>query len=804
MSTSNDDELSDSLIFGSPPSPAATAEFPFLDPPRLPDEIGRFGDFRVLRVLGRGGMGVVFEAEDRILKRTVALKVLLPRMAADRDYRERFLREARAIAALSSDHVVTIHQVGVIGETPYLTMQMLAGATLQERLERGPQLDVPTALRIARQVVVGLADVHRRGLIHRDVKPANIWLETDPDTGEFRRVRLLDFGLARRSSGEPGLTSVGTVVGTPWYMSPEQARGDSLDARTDLFSFGCVMYRMLTGELAFPGDSTMTVFAALANDIPPSATIRNPAVPPPLAALVARLLAKERDDRPATAAETIELLDAASAIGPIGEPLRAPRRPPPPPPATGGLETQPLAAHDTHPDEPTGPRTAAPDPHAAWRWKWTERIAGISLTLATIVLAIYLAFFRPSPQPIGPAGMSGEPIKIGVLHSQSGHMSSSEKPVVDATLLAIEELNQKGGVLGRKLVPIEADGRSDPAVFASEATRLLKVEEVAAIFGCWTSASRKAVREVVERDNGLLFYPVQYEGLEQSPHIVYLGPTPNQQIFPALDYLTGPEGGRKKRIALIGSDYVYPRAVLELLKDWVKTRDGVTLVESQFLPLGSKDVGEAVDALVAAKPDLILNTINGSTNFRFFPKLRSMGIARVPVLSASISENELQAFKPADLAGDYLTGSYFQSAESPANREFLRKFRSKYGETRIATEMMAAAYGGVHLWAAAATEAGTTGVDAVKAAIRGREYSGPRGGVRIHATNGHTAVPWMLGQVQADGAVRIIRRSERMIEPIPYPGPRTQPEWDRFLYGLYIGWDSHWQAPEPRTGKEQK
>lgn len=802
MNTSgwSDDELSNSLIFGSTKA-AEEPDLSFLDPPKSSNEIGRLGDFRILRVLGKGGMGIVFEAEDRALQRTVALKVLHPRMAADRDYRERFLREARAVAALSSDHVVTIHQVGVVGQTPFLAMQLLVGMTLQDRLERQPPLDVPTALLFARQIAAGLADVHRSRLIHRDVKPANIWLESVSPEGAFKRVRLLDFGLARRSGNEPGLTSAGTVIGTPWYMSPEQARGEPIDARADLFSLGCVMYMMLTGELAFPGESTMTVFAALANHTPPSATIKNPDVPAPIGDLVARLLAKDRDDRPGSAEEVLAILEYETAGKTAARPIRPNGIAPKP---TGGPDTKNVAKHDTQPDEATGvrrkPPAASDDARVHWRSKWAERIAGISLTLATIALAIYLAYFREGRPKAGSSAQSaatGEPIRVGVLHSKTGTMAGSELPILDATMLAIEELNRAGGILGRPLQAVTADGKSDPDVFVEEAERLIVRDKVAVIFGCQTSASRRAVRGVVERENGLLFFPASHEGLEQSPRIVYVGACANQKFLPSVDYLTEVLG--KKRLFFVGSDLISPRAGLELVKDRLKARkSGAEVVGDAFFPLGSTSVSGAVERIEVLKPDAIVNVVHGSSNHAFFRELRARGLrpSELPTMSVSMTEHELRGIP--DMAGDYLAASYFQSIDREENRIFLRKLRERYGADRVATDNMVHAYTAVHLWGKAAVAAGSPDAAVVVKAVRGTEYAGPGALVRIDEENQHAWRPWRIGQVQSDGNVKVVAESKGSIRAIPYPDTRTKQEWEHLLSEFYTGWGNRWQPPSAK------
>jgi predicted Ser/Thr protein kinase len=273
----------------------------FLPPLQKPDEIGRLGPYRVLKVLGHGGMGVVFKAEDSALRRPVALKAMLPALAASASARERFFREARAAAALQHPHVVTIYQVGEDRGAPFLAMQFLEGESLDERIRREGRLPVAEVLRIGREVALGLACAHAKGLIHRDVKPANVWLE-----GPEGHVKILDFGLARALAEGAHLTQSGTIVGTPAYMAPEQARGETVNHRADLFSLGCLLYRLCVGELPFKGKDTLAVLSALALETPPEPASVNPAVPADLSALIVQLMNKDPKQRPVSAAAVAE------------------------------------------------------------------------------------------------------------------------------------------------------------------------------------------------------------------------------------------------------------------------------------------------------------------------------------------------------------------------------------------------------------------------------------------------------------------------------------------------------------------
>jgi serine/threonine protein kinase len=282
------------------PSPVA---FPFLLPAERPDEIGRLGNYRVLRLLGKGGMAFVFLAEDAALMRPVALKVMRPDLGRDEFGWQRFLREARIMAAIKHKNLVTVYQAGQESDSVWLAMELLEGESLSQRLERSGPMEVPEALRLAQELANGLAGVHGHGLLHRDLKPANIWLEAPHD-----RIKILDFGLARFMNDQSNLTLPGTVLGTPAFMAPEQARGEATDARSDLFSLGCVLYAICAGVKPFGAENTMSVLQALAVHDPRPMHEINPAIPRPLSDLVAQLLAKSPDERPATAEAVLERL----------------------------------------------------------------------------------------------------------------------------------------------------------------------------------------------------------------------------------------------------------------------------------------------------------------------------------------------------------------------------------------------------------------------------------------------------------------------------------------------------------------
>ena len=308
--------------------------YDFLAPPQAADELGRLGHYRILKVLGEGGMGIVFLAEEPALNRKVALKAMRPALAASSSARRRFLREAQSAAAVEHDRIVAIHYVGEDRGVPFLTMPLLPGESLDQRLKREERLPLAEVLRIGREIAEGLAAAHERDLIHRDVKPANLWLESRRGeagtTATTGRVKILDFGLARLTNDAANLTLAGAIVGTPAYMAPEQARGAAVDGRCDLFSLGCVLYQMGTGQAPFQGVDTTSTLVAVATETPTPPRVLNPSIAPELEALILRLLAKEPGERPTNAGEVREALSALErgrdAAPPVTKPTRCSRR----------------------------------------------------------------------------------------------------------------------------------------------------------------------------------------------------------------------------------------------------------------------------------------------------------------------------------------------------------------------------------------------------------------------------------------------------------------------------------------------
>jgi urea transport system substrate-binding protein len=394
-------------------------------------------------------------------------------------------------------------------------------------------------------------------------------------------------------------------------------------------------------------------------------------------------------------------------------------------------------------------------------------------------------------------GSSRDPIRVGVLHSFTGTMAISERAVADATLLAIDDVNRSGGVLGRPVEAVVRDGRSDGPTFAREAEGLIVEDRVAVTFGCWTSACRKQVKPIVEQHRHLLFYPLQYEGLEQSPYIVYTGAAPNQQIIPAVTWAADNLGNR---FYLVGSDYVFPRTANAIIRHVVEILRG-TIVGEDYLPLGSRDTRRIVEAIQRARPAVILNTINGDTNVDFFKDLRRVGITpdEVPAMSFSIAEAELSTMNVEDVAGNYAAWNYFQSIQRDENRTFVSRLQRTYGTSRVAADPMESAYVGVHLWALAVNDAQSLEPDTVRRVLGGQSYPAPQGVVYVDPDTQHTWKMVRIGRIRSDGQFDVVWDSGKPVKPVPYPPYRSRAEWEAFLRALYEGWNG-WANPAVSHG----
>ncbi len=366
-----------------------------------------------------------------------------------------------------------------------------------------------------------------------------------------------------------------------------------------------------------------------------------------------------------------------------------------------------------------------------------------------------------------PVAANGNTVKVGILHSLSGTMAISEKSVVDAEQLAISEINAKGGVLGKQIEAIVEDGASDWDKFAEKAKKLIDQDKVATVFGCWTSASRKAVLPVFEGKKHMLWYPVQYEGQECSQNVFYTGAAPNQQIEPAVDWLLKNKG---KEFFLVGSDYVFPRTANTIIKAQLKAKGGKAVGED-YLPLGNNEVTPIIAKIKKALPNggVIFNTLNGDSNVAFFKQMQSAGLKadKYPVMSVSVAEEEVKAIGVEYLKGHYASWNYFQTVNTPANKTFVDSFKKKYGAERVVNDPMEAAYIMVYMWKMAVEKAKTFELEAVRKAANGLTFDAPEGKVTME-NNHHLSKFVRIGEIGADGMFKIVSESKEAIKPIPW------------------------------------
>jgi urea transport system substrate-binding protein len=817
-----------------------------------PAPLSQLGDYKILREVGRGGMGIVYEAVQVSLDRRVALKILPLHASEAGKALEHFQREARSAARLHHPNIVPIYAVGEQDGLHYYAMQFIQGLGLDEVLvelrrlpltqaspttaaettsagpaeemsavgvaeallsgqfaaapsfanplprERpGQAAPLPSSQRAARlagqgesssvrlpgqparpslsasgrqywqsvarvgiQVAEALAYASSQGILHRDIKPSNLMLDARGN------VWVTDFGLAKAETDQDKRAHSGAIAGTLSYLAPERFEGQA-DVRGDIYSLGLTLYELLTLRPAFEAADRHTLLAQVKDAAPPRPRQLNPRVPGDLETIVLKATSRDPARRYQTPAELAE--DLKRFVG-----------------------DKPIQARQVSIRE------------RLWRWG-RRNPAAAALTAAVAVLSLALAAgvvlglaTRAGRHPAGTeqqlgGGTAGPPIKVGVLHSLSGTMIS-ETASVEGTLLAIEEINQQGGVLGRPIEPVVVDGKSDWPTFAREAERLITREQVCTLFGCWTSASRKSVKPVVEKHDHLLIYPMQYEGLEQSPNIVYTGAAPNQQVTPAVQWAFQHLG--KRRFFLVGSDYIWPRASHAIIQDQLKVL-GAEVVGEEYIPLASFDVGRLVDQIVRAGPDIILETIAGDSKVAFYRALRKAGISpeRIPTISFSNPGQELRSVGVQEMSGDFAAWNYFPTIETPQNQVFVDRFRARYGPQRLPTDPTEASYVGVHLWAQAVAAAGSDEVRAIRQAIKNQSFQAPEGLVRIDPQTQHTWKTVRIGKMTDDGHFEIIYCSEGPIRPIPYPPSRSQAEWESFLAELYQRWGGHWANP---------
>jgi urea transport system substrate-binding protein len=420
------------------------------------------------------------------------------------------------------------------------------------------------------------------------------------------------------------------------------------------------------------------------------------------------------------------------------------------------------------------------------------RTAGLAMTGLGVISAL-------------PAVAAEDTIKIGVLHSLSGTMAISETTLKDTVLMLVDDLNKHGGLLGKKVEAVVVDPASNWPLFAEKARELISKDHVAVVFGCWTSVSRKSVLPVFEELNGLLFYPVQYEGEESSRNVFYTGAAPNQQAIPAVEYLMSKEGGDVKRWVLAGTDYVYPRTTNKILEAFLKSK-GVAQedIMINYTPFGQSDwqtiVADIKKFASAGKKTAVVSTINGDANVPFYKELANQGIKAkdTPVVAFSVGEEELAGIDTKNLVGHLAAWNYFESVKSPENTAFIKEWHDYIkNDKRTTNDPMEATYIGFHMWTQAVLQAGTTDVDAVRQAVMGQKVKAPSGFEEVMNTNHHLSKPVMIGEIQPNGQFDIVWQTK---------APIKADAWSKFIpesAKLTADWTFPWvcgNCTEPKYG----
>jgi urea transport system substrate-binding protein len=393
------------------------------------------------------------------------------------------------------------------------------------------------------------------------------------------------------------------------------------------------------------------------------------------------------------------------------------------------------------------------------------------MTSGNIAKVLALAGTLAASVALAPA-QAQDTIKVGVLHSLSGTMAISETTLKDTVLMMVDDINRHGGLLGKKVEAVVVDPASNWPLFAEKARELLQKDKVAVVFGCWTSVSRKSVLPVFEELNGLLFYPVQYEGEESSNNVFYTGAAPNQQAIPAVEYLMSKEGGEVKRWVLEGTDYVYPRTTNKILEAFLKSKGvGADDIKINYTPFGFSDWQTEVAAIktfaAAGKKTAVVSTINGDANVPFYKELANLGIkaSEIPVVAFSVGEEELAGIDTKNLVGHLAAWNYFQSVKDPTNEAFIKQWHAFIkNDKRTTNDPMEATYIGFKMWTQAVEQAGTTEVNAVRQAMYGQKVKAPSGFTEIMNTNHHLSKPVMIGEIQPNGQFEIVWQTKNAIK----------------------------------------
>jgi urea transport system substrate-binding protein len=768
-------------------------------------------------------MGAVYEGEDAALKRKVAVKFLPEELLKQPDVIERFMREAQVAGGLNHPNIIAVYDVGKDERGCYMVIELLNPKSASSRIKTEGPYHWIVATRIIADCAAALSIAHENGIIHRDIKPDNILFS------HAGGVKLVDFGLVKLVEDDLNLTQSGMLCGSPLYMSPEQASNHPMDTRTDLYSLGATYYALLAGRPPFNGTGLPQILLSHLTAPTPDPREIVPEVPEECVKIVMRAMEKKPAERYQTAAAMVADLEAIlSGIPQRNQSVFAMQDSAASIAAQSGII---IGRSASFIGQKVDVATAgAPSPAAADAARSPEsppKAGSRRAFLAASGLAVLglggFFLLRRGPRPgsgdapagglAADAGTPGAgvgagrpPIKVGILHSLSGSLAVSEHPLADSSLLALEELNARGGLLGRQLLPIVVDGKSEisaDSAFTRGAEKLLKAEKVAVVFGGFGSAGRKAIRPFFEQYDQLLFYPAQYEGIEESQNIVYTGATPNQLAVPAIKWAA--ESLKAERFFLIGTDGLRAHATNAIIEDTIEALKG-EVVGTQYTVVGESNFAPSVKKILHARPDVIINTLVGDSILSFFRALVDADITArsLPVLSFTLGENELAQLADPILAGNYVARARFQPLPTATADTFEQRFKKKYGEHRPVSESMEAAYYGVLLWAAAVERAGSEDVNRVRLALKAKEFELGNIRLRVDASNFHTWKIFQVGKVTNDNRIEVIKTDDAPIPPLPFPGPRTRAEWQGFADELYKKWGGNWANPQKPKIKKSR
>lgn len=770
------------------------------------------GRYLLLRRLGRGGMGVVYEAEDNLLNRRVAVKLLPHDKAPRARTLERFFVEAQVAARLNHPNIIGIFDLGERNGNFYIVMELLNELSLGGYLRKHGALPWPEATRIAADCCAALHEAHLAGLVHRDIKPDNILCSPGGV------VKVADFGLvkelAHKNPDGAALTQDDAILGSPQYMSPEQCRSQPVDSRSDIYSLGATYYSMLTGRPPYESTIPMMLMLQHCSAETPDPRTLVPEIPETCVEILQLAMQKEPDERFRTAAEMRAALETVLSEANKGEysfllPTSAPRLPlrqrrseelraaleeengdgltlSTSSPGTAARRPKELESSEERrmamleaalAMAPTAP-IFRPSKAQVWRWRYGRTVLAATALLA--VLAVTIVGWQFSrmlgEEPVAKAAVR-PPLKVGIVHSLSGPLSPVARPVVDATLLAIDELNEQGGLLGRSIEAVVVDGKSETESFAAATERLLARDKIEVIFGGLHTSGRRGIGQVVKAHDQLLLYPGDSEGLEDTANIFYFGGVPSQRIEPALRYSVKTLG--YKRFFLLGSDLACARALNALLHDGIGELGG-KLVGERLVGSGAPDFGGAIKKIASAEPELVISTLRGDANVYFFRawQKRDKRLRDLPVLSLALDENILTLLDGTDLSQNYLAGSYFQAVERPENADFIRRFRRKYGLHRVVTEAMEAAYASVYLWAQAVRAGGELPTGALPKLLRAQTLQAPSALYKFEPSSNYAWKAFHLMRIGAGNKLELVESAPALIRPQVFPASRPRAQWE--------------------------